>query len=64
MRYSNNTTHDHARTDDELGTAVDEIVGLYLALEVAKVAERATLRRKLAAAGFRLNRLAARRRAA
>lgn len=50
--------------DDALGRTVDEIVGLVIELEVAKVSERAALRRKLAAAGFRLNRLATRQRAA
>lgn len=64
MRHWDDTPCERARTDEDLGSAIDEIVGLYLELETAQVGERATLRRKLAAAGFRVNRLAARRRAA
>jgi hypothetical protein len=51
-------------SDEDLGRAVDEIVTLFLALEAARSQEREALRRKLAAAGFRLNRMATRREAA
>lgn len=64
MRHWNHASFEHARIGEDLGSVIDEIVGLYIELEQAKVAERATLRRKLAAAGFRLNRLAARQRTA
>lgn len=50
--------------DDALGRTVDQIVALVVELEVSGVRERAVLRRKLAAAGYRLNRLATRQRAA
>jgi len=64
MRHWNHASFEHERIGEDLGSVIDEIVGLYIELERAKVAERARLRRKLAAAGFRLNRLAARQRIA
>jgi len=50
--------------DEDLGRAVDEIVALFLALESARVQERKALKQRLAAAGFRLNRMATRQGAA
>lgn len=64
MRHWNHASFKHERIGEDLGSVIDEIVGLYIELERGKVAERATLSRKLAAAGFRLNRLAARQRTA